>query len=441
MTDHEPTDDRTVTSSEAEGSRSRRLRRAKHTRLGTLASFSELGSQALRDIESAMMERGFDTGEALMQQGDEGDCLMVIQEGRVEVSVAFEREHHVLKQAGRGEVFGEMALLTREPRTASVVALTPVRALVLPVDEFHRLARREPALAEVLSRLTAHRLGRDLHDALSGKAFHGYTIRRRLGRGGMAVVYEAVEEATGRHVALKMMSHRFAFHDRAKMRFQQEADLIESFDHRNIARMYGRFDAFHTFFIVMEFCDGSSLDDILERRGPLSPTETRRILGQLASALDYAHGRKVVHRDIKPSNVMVNRDGVVKLMDFGLARPLLRGVGESRDSLAGTPPFMAPEQLADEPFGVEADLYALAGLTWVMLTGRTLFRARDFESLRKQHRAWRVPNLDSALPGLDVGLRDFLATCLVQDPKARSADLGALASWAAPVDYESLLAP
>jgi hypothetical protein len=438
MAERDPEDDGTVTGSQTSSLGSSRRSRPRDTRLGRLASFSELSDELLREIEASMTERRFAPFDLLMRQGEEGDSLMVVQEGEVEVSVALERERHVLKRAGAGEVFGEMALLTTEPRTASVVALTPVRALVLPVAEFHRLARREPALAEVLSRLTAHRLGGETHDALSGKTFHGHAIRKRLGRGGMAVVYEAVEIATGRTVALKMMSHRFAFHDAAKSRFQQEADLIESFDHENIGRMFGRFEAFHTHFIVMESCDGSSLARILAPRRKLAPEPVRRILGQVAAALAYAHGRRIVHRDVKPSNVMVDRRGVVKLMDFGLARPLLEGGSEARGTIAGTPPYMAPEQLGDAPCGVAADLWGLGGLAWHMLAGNTLFQGHDFETLRREHLAWKVPDFAAALPGAGEELVHLLAGSLVREPERRTVDLGAVASWARPVGYEEI---
>lgn len=440
MADRDSREKRTVTSEETSASREPRVPGPTDTPLGTLASFSGLTSELLVEIETSMTERRFDAGAYLMRQGDDGDCLMVVQEGQVEVSVAFEGERHVLKRAGRGEVYGEMSLLTREPRTASVVALSPVRALVLDVEDFHRLARREPALAEILSRLTAQRLGGGTHDALSGKIFHGHKIRRRLGRGGMAIVYEADDAATGRRVALKMMSHRLVYQESAKRRFQQEADLIESFDHRNIARMYGRFEAFHTFFIAMEFCDGDSLDRILAQRRRIEVPVVRRILGQLACALEYAHGRHVVHRDVTPSNVMVNRDGVVKLMDFGLALPLLAEGAAGSGTVVGTIPYMAPEQLADEPCGFAADVYGLGGLAWEMLTGKTLFRARDFPTLRREHDAWEIPDAGSLVPGIDDGLRTFLAGSLVRDPAGRSTSLHEVASWADRVNFRDLTA-
>lgn len=429
------------TETSAESSIPSRPRRTKVSRLGTLASFSELSRPLLRRIEERMVECRFDAGAYLMRQGERGDRLLVVQEGHVEVRVIDGGVLHVLKQAGAGEVFGEMALLTHAPRTADVVAITPVRALALAVEEFDALLPRHPALAEVLSRLTALRLGRGTHDALSGKEFHGYAIRRRLGRGGMAVVYEASERATGHRVALKMMSHRLVFHRAACDRFQQEADLVESFDHPNIARLHGRFEAFRTYFMVMEYCDGMSFDVILKEGRRLRPDSVRAILGQLAGALRYAHGRRIVHRDLKPSNVMLVRDGTVKLMDFGLARIL---PAEGRDAIgrvAGSPPYMAPEQLSEGPIGTATDLYGLAGLAWCMLTGRSLFQGKDFDELRAAHEVWDVPRAGEVVPGLDDDLRRFLDACLVRDPGARVADLDAMARWAAPVAYDEITVP
>ncbi len=438
MTDHGGSDDSTATDDEHGPSPGRRrVPRAADTHLAGLASFSGLGSEIMRELESSMVERRFGVGSALMRQGDDGDCLMVVQEGEVEVAVTFEGERHVLKRAGRGEVFGEMSLLTREPRTASVIALTPVRVLALPVEDFLRLADTEPVLTEVLSRLTAQRLGEGIHDALSGKIFHGYRIRRRLGRGGMAIVYDGEDTVTGRRVAFKMMSHRLVFREVSRRRFQQEADIIESFDHENIARMFGRFEAFRTFFIVMEYCDGSPLDRILAVRRTLPVPDARRVLGQVASALTYAHARRVVHRDIKPSNVMVNRDGLVKLMDFGVALPLPAETGGG-GSILGTLPYMAPEQLAGEPCGVAADVYGLGGLAWEMLTGTPLFPARDYTSLHDAHSAWAVPDITTIVPGVDDDLRRFLEGSLRREPDARRVDLGEIATWSGRVSYGDL---
>ncbi|MDH3593055.1 MAG: protein kinase [Planctomycetota bacterium] len=412
---------------------------ARVSRLGALAAYPQLRTRHLRKIEREMTERSFDAGDFLMRQGERGDDLMIVQAGRVEIRVTSGENEHVLKRGGPGEVLGEMALLTREPRTADVVALTPVQVLLLPIDAARRLLTEHPELAEVLSHLIARRLGREI-DALAGKNFHGYTIRSRLGRGGQSVVYEATEHGRDRHVALKMLSHALVFRPRSREAFRREAALIESFDHPHIVHMLGRFKAFSTFFIVMEFCDGDSLDVILARRGRIGPATVRHIVGQLASALAYAHERNIVHRDLKPSNVMVNRDGVVKLTDFGLARPSERSVADIEGTIAGTPRYMAPEQIERGAIGTATDLFGLAGLAWEMLSGDSLFEARTFEELRKAQESWDVPTPEEAFPDLDVDLREFLGSCLARDPRERRADLEAMSGWAATVDYAALSA-
>ena len=431
---HRNDDDETVTRASTGDEQPAPRRTELSERLGRLASFAELSPRVLQEIEDSMEPRPFTPGEVLMRQGDNADSLIVIREGEVEVKVTHHGNSNVLKRGGPGDVFGEMALLTSEPRTADVVAVSQGHALSLPVEAFHRIALREPGIAEVLSRLTARRLGRDSFDALSGKSFHGYDILRSLARGGMAVVYEAIEQSTERRVALKMMSHKLVFDERARRGFRQEADMIEQMDHPNIARMFGRFEAFHTFFIVMEFCDGRALDRILTDRGALSREDARRILGQLASALHYAHERDIVHRDIKPSNVIVNRDGCVKLLDFGVARTLTDETDDVWGPVTGSPPYMSPEQLSGRPFGKSADLYALAGLAWEMLTGDSLFHASNFRELRAAHRAWDIPSVSSTLPDIEMDLTHFLSNCLRKDPAERCADLERLATWAGPVD-------
>src|SRR5690606_14782212 len=127
----------------------------------------------------------------------------------------------------------------------------------------------------------ATRLGGMVRDVLAGKTLEGYRFERQLGQGGMSVVYQATEAASNRSVALKMMSHRLVYDTIALQRFQREAGLIEQLQHENIVQMLGRFRAFHTYFIVMEYCDGQSLDAVLRNRRGLKEPEIRKILGQV----------------------------------------------------------------------------------------------------------------------------------------------------------------
>ncbi len=335
--------------------------------LGSSKPFSRLPLSLIAEIEQELEPRAFDPREPLMRQGAPGDGLFLITDGLVEIQAADAAGvPHVVAVAGAGDVVGEMALVTDEPRTADVVAVGRVTAQFLPLTRFDDLAVRYPVISRVLTQLLADRLGQVDHDVLAGKTLGNYRILRRLGRGGMAIVYQAEQLQTGERVALKMMSHRLVFDSRALALFRREAQIVESFDHPNIVRMRGRFRAFRSYFIVMEYCDGVSLEHIVQHRGALPLVDVRPIVGQLAAALAYAHAHDVVHRDVKPSNAMLTRHGRVKLTDFGLANPIDSDV---KGMVAGTPRYIAPEQLRGERTGTAADLFSLGCTAWRLLTG------------------------------------------------------------------------
>lgn len=395
--------------------------------------FSSLSVKLRRLLQTRLTRASFAPGDFLLRQGDVGNSLVLLIEGDVEISTRDEQNNrHVIDRSSGGEVLGEMALLTREPRTADAIAITPVRALLLAVDEFHRLAHQHPELTVVLSDLVATRLGAHERDVLVGKQLDGYRIRGRLGRGGMSVVYDAEQPGSGRRVALKMMSHRLVYDHEALAQFQYEADLIESFDHENIVRMLARFAAFHTYFIVMEFCEGQPLSEIIAQQGPLGEDQCRAVLGQITGALEFAHAAGVIHRDVKPANILVGRDGRVRLADFGLARPLAEAEHSSRRLIVGTPQYMAPEQL----FGVEmdhrADYFSLGCVAWEMLTGTPLFTASSHRQLLLARMHWKSPRFDDVAVNASRPLREFVHQCLQTAPRRRIPDVALAQSWAAP---------
>jgi len=384
-------------------------------------------------LESAMTERTFAQGAVLIQQGESGTSLFLMQEGMVEISSKdLAGDSRFIARSGPGEILGEMALLTNEPRSATVVALTPVRALELLATQFHQLARQHPVIGVVLTRLVATRLGRAERDALADKTLGGYRIRTRLGRGGMAIVYEAQDVQSGQRVALKMMSHRLGYDPAALKLFQREADTIQTFDHENIIRTLGRFEAFHTYFIVMEYCDGVTLDDVIRTQGPIPESLFRKVLGQIAAGLDFAHRSGIIHRDIKPSNVMITRDGVVKLMDFGLAQPLDDSEHPMATHIVGTPAYMAPEQLAGAPVSKEADYFSLGCTAFKMLAGEKLLPESDVQKLRRLHRSLRITtdDLKRRCPGISEPVIRLIHKCLQPNPKDRQPNIQACCQWA-----------
>jgi serine/threonine-protein kinase len=334
-----------------------------------------------------------------------------------------------------------MALITGERRGADVVAEEPVRALALPAEEFHRLARQHPELGIVLTNLIADRLGGSAWDILGGKILNGYQILRCIGRGGMAVVYEAKERDNDRRVALKMMSHRLVYDVAALSRFRQEADIVQTLEHENIAQLFGRFSAYGTHFLIMEYCDGPGLDYFVEQAHPLDEKHVRPIVGQLARALKYIHERDLLHRDVKPSNVMLTSSGVVKLMDFGLAKPLVRLDDRTQThelTLVGTPSYMAPEQLSGEELDSRVDIYGLACLAYTLLTGQRLFETRNLLDLVRQKLAFVAPPAGEIGLGISDEMHALLDRGLQASRDKRLSSLESCLSWAEPVDLAAM---
>ena len=398
---------------------------APDTTVEDMSATSRLSRDAKLALHERMEDLEFAKGEHLIRQGERGDSLMMIVGGSAEV-IAEDRfgNRETLGRVVRGQIVGEMALLTDEPRTANVIALERVRVRALSAAAFHELVQQFPEISVLLTKLIGNRVGWNRRDVLIGRTLGGYQVERRLGRGGMGVVYEAIDPSSGQHVALKMMNHRLVHDDEALKQFHREADIIESFDHDNIIRMFGRFAAFRTFVIVLEYCDGVTLREKLDTEQALDVGELRRVLGQLARAVDYAHSQKVIHRDLKPSNIMLTPERQVRLMDFGLAQPFDLGT----DRIVGTPPYMAPELFTGSEASEVTDYFAFGCIAFELLVGRPFFDTASFDRLQTIHRTWHVPAIPSALE-VPSEISRMLDGALTKDPTQRRLDLKAIGEW------------
>jgi len=423
-----------------------------HDSLGTdlerlLASsacpFSMVSREVRARLASAMEVRSYAVGDLLVRQGDQGRFLLVLIDGTASACVR-QADGNVMSIAdlNAGSLVGEMSLVTNEARTADVICRTPVRASLLSVDDFDLLAGRYPELRALLTEVVADRLGHSTYDSLSGKDVDRYRIARCVGRGGMGIVYEAVSLNEGRRVALKMMNHRLLFQPRAVQRFQREADTIESFDHPSIARLYSRFSAYRTQFLVLEFCQGTTLAKAFSARVPMDESTVRKMVGQLADALQYVHARGVIHRDLKPSNVMVTESGQLKLLDFGIAiadrmtTPLsadTTGGSFTTAEWLGTPQYMAPEQFASQALDHRVDWYALACIAYEALTGRPTVEAPDLFAIIKERQEFVLPPASQIGRGVSSEMHGFLLSALQHRREERIVDLRQLAKWAGPV--------
>ncbi len=420
-------------------------RTPRHNSTGLLykSPFSTLGADALADLLVAMRFREFDPGGYMICQGDPAEFLLLILSGYASARVRdTPADRAPVGEFGPGDVVGEMSLVTAEPRTADVIARTHVQSLQLSASDFDALADRHPDLRVLLTEVVTERLGRARYDGLTGKDIHGYQIIECVGRGGMGVVYEAVRVATGQKVALKMMSHRLIYQLGALRRFRREAAILATLEHPSLARLYECFSAYKTEFLAMEFCQGQSLSQIIAARGPLKEDRVRPILGQLAAALKYVHGRGIVHRDVKPSNIVLTRGGAIKLLDFGIVT-----VEENSDlwntqktmsypRLIGTPRYMAPEQFSGRGSDRRVDYYGVASVVFEVLTGRPAIAATDMFDIIREHEHFALPARSDIGSGVSQEMYDVLLRGLEPDPDKRSLDFEKLIAWSAPLDLD-----
>ena len=254
----------------------------------------------------------------------------------------------------------------------------------------------------------------------SGDGNH-YQIVREVGRGAAGTVYLARDVALHRTVALKVLpAPRHADADSAE-RFRREARMAAQLSHPNIVPLYAFGESAELLYIVMPFVDGGSLADRMNGEPRLPAAEVRRILADLALALDHAHRRGVVHRDVKPENVLLDAEsGRAMLVDFGVATRRWWDVapGDARRAF-GTPAFMAPEQALGEPnVDGRSDVYAIGVLGYAMLSGQVPFAGDPVTITARQLRGEARP-LAAAAPDAPAALVETIERCLAADAEAR----------------------
>jgi Protein kinase domain/Cyclic nucleotide-binding domain len=402
--------------------------------------FSELSGHARQAVVEKLVLQPFQAGDVLLHQGDVADSLLILLDGIAEVTVEDEQSVHSIARLGPNTVVGEIGLFAQAVRSANVVATRPGYAAVIARDDFEHIAGRYPRLSIALSELIAERVGTLAIDCLCGKLVDRYLVKHRLGRGAMGIVYAAADDRQN-SVALKMLRHDLNFDRMATLRFHQEAEIVRGLEHPNIVRVYDAFSAFGTCFICMELCDGIPLSELVRHAGGLPLEFVRAITGQMASGLLRAHQAGIAHRDLKPANVLLTKNGLAKLADFGLARSLTDDVGLTQfGQIVGTPRYMAPEQLSGERGDARSDLFALGCITYELLTGVQLFRARKFSQLIQERCQWSLPNCQDIPAQLDEELYELLKSCLREVPEQRDADLAEIAAWASPVAWSTLYA-
>src|ERR671912_755143 len=268
-----------------------------------------------------------------------------------------------------------------------------------------------------------------------------YEITAQIGVGGMGEVYRATDTNLKRSVAIKVLPDSVASDAERIARFQREAEVLAALNHPNIAAIYGLEKASGVTALVMELVEGQTLDQLIASRRPhgLPLDEALAMARQIAEALEAAHDRGIVHRDLKPANVKVTPSGVVKVLDFGLAKAW---AGESSSAnvalspsmsptvalshtvegmILGTAAYMSPEQARGRPVDKRSDMWALGVVLYELLTGRTLFGGETVTDIIAA--VMRAEPDMSALPSeTPSSVRRLLRRCLQRDPRMRLPD-------------------
>src|SRR5499427_10968483 len=286
-----------------------------------------------------------------------------------------------------------------------------------------------------------------------GTRIGAYEVTSQLGEGGMGVVYRARDTKLLRDAALKVLSEHFADDPNRLSMLQREAQLLASLNHPNIAQIYGLEQVGNTSCIVMELVEGETLSDKL-KNGPLPFDEAMEIAKQIADALASAHEKGIVHRDLKPANIKLTPNGTVKVLDFGLAKPVAstadRGSslmptiesGSVAGAIVGTVAYMSPEQARGKDVDARTDIWAFGCMLYEMLTGTPVFGGETTTDIVARVLE-RQPRWDALPAGTPMLLRVLLEAALKKDPKDRLqniADSRIFLSWPATIETSAPVA-
>src|ERR1700761_809255 len=252
-----------------------------------------------------------------------------------------------------------------------------------------------------------------------GTTLANYRIDEKLGEGGMGVVYKAMDLNLDRVVAIKVISADLSRDPGLLERFRAEAKAQAHLNHTNIASLFTLLTVDNHTCIVMEYLEGEALDQMLPRRGLIPPQEAVPLFRQALLGIGFAHRMGIVHRDIKPSNIMVNKYGVVKVMDFGIAK-VLGGQRLTRTGTqVGTAAYMSPEQIRNKPVDIRSDIYSLGVTLYELLTAHLPFESDSEFQIMSDHVNTPPPSPTRHSPYIPRGIEQCALKALEKNPDAR----------------------
>lgn len=254
---------------------------------------------------------------------------------------------------------------------------------------------------------------------LIGKLIDNYRIVSVLGKGGMGIVYKAYDTKLDRYVAIKLLNAQTYDRDRFIERFKREAKNQAKLSHPNIVTVYGFIEYGELLGIVMEYVEGESLEKVIQRQGRFNLYDVIYILKQALLGLGYAHSKGFVHRDIKPSNIILNKEGITKIMDFGISKSLFDKNMTKTGSKIGTVYYMSPEQIKSDDVTNRADIYSIGCTAFEMIVGTPPFDYQSEYEVMDSHLKKSPPRISSKLTGVPEQVDKVIQRALEKNPNDR----------------------
>jgi predicted Ser/Thr protein kinase len=249
-----------------------------------------------------------------------------------------------------------------------------------------------------------------------------YKIERKLGQGGMGTVYLGKHDETGQLAAVKVLPASMAREEGFVARFAREIEAMHRVTGENVVEMYDSGEWGETYYYSMEFVDGETLTERLMRERRIGWREVIEIASQICKALKAAHNTGIVHRDLKPSNLLLAKDGIVKLTDFGVAHVFAGDQLTATGGVIGTVEYMSPEQAQGKRVDKRSDIYSLGAVMYVMLTGRPPFTGKSPLDIAQKHKFGQFDSPKRIIPDLPHWLDEVICKCLEKNPDNRYPD-------------------
>lgn len=327
--------------------------------LRTVYLFQTLTPCQVQQLAECMQTHRYDADETIFSQGDMGDFFCIISSGRVSV----ERNGRYIRSLGAGDYFGDRALMTHEARSATITVSEKCEIFMISAETFKSVM--PPAAFQYLETR--------LHTQDSEFRFNDFIFLRNIGEGGFGVVKLVEKKATGASIvrfALKCVRKEPLVSNGHKDSLLYEREVMMSIDHPFIIRLVQTFRNEAYVFFLLELATGGELLDVLKRFGTLDKVQTQFYAGSIILAFQYLHARRIAYLDLKAENVMLDQQGYIKLVDFGIAQKVEGGLY----GMKGSPHFMAPEMITSKtPYFTTADLWSLGVNIYEFMTGKLPF--------------------------------------------------------------------